>query len=121
MNTSVAYVGVALPTNGTTVILFSTVLSFQMANALQMNGIHRVTIDLKTDQNGTAKMYKSHDRGANWTQVDSQAITGASTSSSVIDCLIQEYPDYKVEYTPGADTTVFDPSISLTSQRSLGK
>jgi orotate phosphoribosyltransferase-like protein len=121
MNTNVAYIDTALPLAATTVVLFSTVQSFPAAKYLQMLNVHRVTISLKASNDGTVKTYKSQDRGVNWTQIGSQAITGSSTAQSVVDVLVQEYADFKAEFLVGASNeTVFSVDISLTSQRALG-
>lgn len=121
MNTGVKYIGVALPTNGTTVTLFSTVDSFPMQFGAAMTNTHRVTIDLMCDHDGTAKYYESRDRGTTWRQIGTQGVTGSTTASTTLDILIQEYADFKADFlVGGSDETVFDVNISITSQRPLG-
>lgn len=87
--------------------------------ALPAFGYKRLLLDLKHDQAGTLNWYKSHDRGTTWLQIDTEAIADpASTDSTVRDFLIEEYPDFKLEWVQGdAAQTVFVPSIVLSPER----
>lgn len=125
MNTAVKYTGTALPLSGATVVLFSTVTAFQMANGIQMGGIARLVVDLRVDGaahlGGTFKWYKSEDRGTNWLFVDSQVVSGdgSTTPSQRLDLLIQAYRDFKLEFVMAAEnSTEFNIDMALTTQRS---
>jgi hypothetical protein len=119
--TAVAYIGTALPAAAATVTLFSTVASFGMADAIAMNGIERVSIDLFADHDGTFDFYKSPDRGVTWHQIDTLAFTGSAIASKTVDFLVEPYRDFKVDFTVGgSDETVFDVSVALSTDRARG-
>lgn len=121
MITQPSYTGTELPAATTTVTLFSTVAAFTMARACAMGNIERLSIDLLADHDGTFKFYKSDDRGATWNIINSIAFTGSSTASVVKDFLVEEYKDFKVDFTVGASNeTIFKVDMALTSKRAQG-
>lgn len=114
------YIGSALPGNAETVVLFSTVAAFPGKNYCQHNGIKRFIVDLKHDQTGTVKAYRSQDRGTTWNQFyDSGAIAApAATSSTIRDIAIEPYEDWKVEWVNGATPqTTFLVGMALADER----
>lgn len=125
MNTRVKYVGTALPLANATVNLFSTVQAFPMNSGAQMMNVARLLTDLVIDTashlGGTFKWYKSMDGGTNWTQIGSQSAAGyvsASPDSNRLDLTIQEYRDFKLDFTVSTEnTTQFDVDMVLTSER----
>lgn len=114
------YGGSALPGNAETVVLFSTVTAFPAKSMAAMIGIARLIIDIKHDQSGTMKAYRSQNRGVTWNQFyDSGAIAApAATSSTIRDIAIEPYMDVKVEWLNGATPqTTFIVDMALVEER----
>jgi hypothetical protein len=116
----IKYSGTAPIGDSATYALFSTVTTFPGARMPQGAGLKRLVVDLKHSQNGTFKLYKSSDRGTNWYQVDEAAATATgATASDVYDALIEEYDDFKLDWTNGGVAqATWNVSIALSSERS---
>jgi hypothetical protein len=115
------YSGTALPGNAETVVLFSTVTAFPGKSFQAGAGIKRLIIDIKHDQAGTIKAYRSQNRGVTWNQLyDSGSIAApAATSSTIRDFAFEPYMDFKVEWLNGATPqTTFIVDEALTDERS---
>ena len=116
----VPYIGTALPTGATTEVLFSTVVSFPGAKWCAISRLSRLLVNLVNSQSGTAKGYRSSDRGVNWTQVyDSGALAApAARASNTLDLHISEFPDFKLEWLNGGVTqTVFVIDMALLPEQ----
>lgn len=121
------YTGTALPTGASVVVVFATAPpsagvagAFTFGNALQQLGIRRIMLAVDNDQAGTLKAYQSKDRGVTWTRVGGDVAVAAASSNSdnVLDFLVEEYADWKVEWTNGGvDQTKFNMNIVGTGQR----
>lgn len=128
------YTGSALPGNAEVVSLFDTVVAFPGANYLPSLHMKRLQIDLAHDQAGTLKWYKTQARGLTsvtgagssattvWTQIGSVAVAApAANTSDNFDFLVEEFADFKLEWTNGATPqTVWLPDIALTDERNKG-
>lgn len=115
------YGGLALPLATVTYTLWDSTIALQHGGAIQSMGFARFLLDLVCDHDGTLTWYKSSDHGTNWLQLGTQAVVGASNTSTIVDFLIEEYPDWKLTFTAGASTmTVFNASMAATSQRAQG-
>jgi hypothetical protein len=129
------YTGVALPGNAAQVVLFDTVVNFpNMANAIPQCGMKRLDMDLAHDQAGTLIWYKTEARGLTsvfgagsaattvWTQIGTLAVAApAAGVSDNFDFLVEEFTDFKLEWTNGATPqTVWVPSIALSDERVKG-
>lgn len=115
----VKYTGTALPLKTSTNVLFSTVVAFPRAYALAGCGLARLLLDLAIDVNATLNWYKSDDRGTTWITLGTQAVTGSSSATTIVDFLVEEYRDFKLECVINntTDTAVFSPNMTLTPQR----
>lgn len=114
-----AYIGTALPTGANTVNLYDSTVAWSGAGMASAVGYKRLVVDLKCDQNGTLKWYKSSNRGTNWVQIGQEAITAPSSTDTVVrDYLIEEYADFKLDWlNGGSNQGTFSPSIALTDSR----
>lgn len=102
MITRAKYTGSALPGNAETVVLFSTAAACPMANWGPMNNIHSYHYDIKHDQAGTVKGYKSSNRGTSWVQFyDSDSLTAPTYTSTAV-VLVEGLADFKFEWVNGA-------------------
>lgn len=70
-------------------------------NYFAHNGIRRASIAINHSHSGTLKWYRSVDRGANWTQVGSQALTATANEISTVDILVEGEPDWRLDWTNG--------------------
>lgn len=119
MMTRVNYTGSTPGTDSDTYVLFSTVAAFTSKNMLPMHGYKRYALHLTHSHNGTVNWYVSDDRGTNWRQVGTEAITAASNEGTWVDILIEGFQDFKVEWVNGG--TAQSPWIvdqSLDTDRS---
>lgn len=130
----IKYTGVALPGNAAQVSLFDSVTAFPGANWLPSFHMKRLQIDLAHDQAGTLNWWKTESRGLTsvfgagsaattvWVQVGTLAVAApAAGTSDNFDFLVEEFGDFKVEWTNGATPqTVWVPSIALSDERNKG-
>lgn len=128
------YTGSALPGNAEVVSLFDSVVAFPGANYLPMLHMKRLQLDILHDQAGTLKWYKTQNRGLTsvtgagssattiWLQIGSLAVAaGAANTSDTFDFLVEEYQDFKLEWTNGATPqTVFSVDTALSDERNKG-
>lgn len=112
------YTGSTPGADSDTYVLFSSVAAFPGARFHSMYGLKRFHMDVKHNNTGTINLYKSTDRGVTWLQVNttSAAATG-STASDVYDALVDEYPDFKVEWVNGGSA---QSTWSVTGSLSSG-
>jgi len=116
----VKYIGTALPTGSTTVNVFSSVVSFPAGNMLQALGINRIYMTFQNSQSGTLKLYRSTDRGSNWTQFGSVSVSAASANAeNPVDVDVEPYyGDVKIDWVNGgSDQATFSPQVSLVNSR----
>ena len=125
------YTDSALPGNAEVVSLFDSVNLFPAAGFIGMLGMKRLQIDLAHDQAGTLKWYKTQVRGLTsvdgvgssattvWTQIGSLAVAApAANTSDQFDFLVEEYADFKLEWTNGATPqTLWIADVALTNER----
>lgn len=118
----IKYVGTALPGNGATVTLFSTVDAGWAANGFALLGIARLIFSINNDQSGTLKAYQSTDRGVTWVQAvadDAESASGA-TAENINDYLVEQYADWKLDWVNGATPqTRFTVNIAADSMRNV--
>jgi len=123
--TIVKYIGAALPANGQVVSIFDTTVAFPSAQYLAMNKMKRLQVDLFNDQAGTYFWYKSQTRNTNpgatpvWQVIGTKAIAiPAANTTNTDDFLIEEYSDWKLEWTNGATPqTKFIVDLALSGER----
>lgn len=119
---------VALPGNAETVVLFSTADPLlptfpavkggcPMANWGPMTKLHSFHADIKNDQAGTIRGWKSSNRGATWTQFYTEAIAiPASGMSSNVVVLIEGFADFKFDWLNGATPqTTFEVDLDCST------
>lgn len=126
------YTGSALPGNAEVVSLFDTVNMFpSMASALPGFHMKRLQLDILHDQAGTLKWYKTQSRGLTsvtgagssattvWLQIGTLAVAApAANTTDTFDFLVEEYADFKLEWTNGATPqTVFSVDVALSDER----
>lgn len=102
----VTYTGSTPGANTNITVLFSTVTAFPGKAMGAYGGIRRIGLDLAHSHNGTLNLYKSGDRGTNWSLVSTEAITAAATTTKK-EFLVESLADYKLEWVNGgsAQTT----------------
>lgn len=106
--------------NSNTYPLYNSVTAWQGARMASQMGMKRLVVDIKNaGGNGTLKLYKSSDRGANWFQIDEIAVTApAANATNVYDFLIEEYDDCKLDWVNGGSAqTTWQVSVSLSDSR----
>lgn len=128
------YTGSALPGNAEVVSLFDTVVAFPGANYLPSLHMKRLQLDIAHNQAGTLNWYKTQVRGPSsvtgagsaattvWTQIGTLAVAApAANTSDTFDFLVEEYQDFKLEWTNGAAAqTLWNVDIALTGERNKG-
>jgi hypothetical protein len=123
-NVRVKYTGSALPGNAEVVSIFDTTAGGgQMGAAFCATAqLHRLYVTIINSQAGTLKSWSSEDRGKNWTQIDSLAVSAASAGTeNPSDWLVEPYLDWKLEWTNGATPqTVFRVASALQGERGPG-
>lgn len=117
------YAGSAPGADSATYVLFSTVAAGLPANAFAMAGVHRVVADIKTanaEGNYTLNTYRSDDRGTNWKQLSTEAVTApADTATIVRDYIVEQVADWKLEFVNnGTAKPTITVNFALTDQRS---
>lgn len=122
MMTRVKYTGTTPGADSNTYVLFSTVTAFGSKNMLAMHGYKRYVCHLTHDQSGTFNWYVSDDRGTNWYQVGTQAVTVAvedTAEGNWQDVLVEGFQDFKMEWVNGgAAQDQFIVDQSLDTERS---
>jgi hypothetical protein len=113
MVTRCKYTGSALPGNAETVVLFSTA-ALPMANWGPTNGIHSYHFNIKHDQSGTVKGYKSVNRGTSWIQFYDSGAIAAPTYTTADVVLVEGLADFKFEWVNGAS-----PQTAFTVDQDL--
>lgn len=114
------YSGTAPGADGNTYTIFNSVTAFNGANMAQNAGFKRYMVDMKHSQSGTLNFYYSLNRGTSWNQVyTSGAIAApASTSSTIRDFAIEQYPDFKLEWVNGGSAqATWSIAQTLTDER----
>lgn len=85
-----------------------------------MQGIHRAELTIVHDQDGTVKWYASNDGGTSWNQVGTQAVTAVSNEASIVDPIVEGYPDFKIEWTNGGTAqSPWYAKLNLLTERSV--
>lgn len=97
--------------------LFSSVTAFPGAGMHQQQGLHTLRYDIKNDQAGTLKLYKSADRGTTWSQVAQTSIAAAAAGVSNTDTFsVEAYPDFKLDWVNGGSAqATWAVSLNLSS------
>lgn len=107
----IKYTGATPGADANVYSLFNTVTAFpDAARAVALAGVVRFVLNLKNNQAGTLKWYKSADRGVNWNQLGQESIAaGGATNSLNRDYEVSPEQDWKIEWTNGgsAQTTWF--------------
>ncbi len=119
------YMGAALPGNGAVVSIFDSTVAFPSAQYMAMNRLKRLVTDIKNDQAGTLFWYKSQTRVATpsatpvWVAIGTLAVAiAAANTTNFNEFLIEEYADFKLEWTNGATPqTQFIVDVSLSGER----
>lgn len=112
----VVYSGTALPSGTATVNLYTSqiVRAGIASNYFQDSNISKIVLDLKNDQAGTLKVYKSPDGGTTWNQISQESI--AATGATAV--VHREYPtegiqSMKIDWTNGGTVQgVFEVDVS---------
>ncbi len=116
----IKYTGTAPGADANTYVIFSSVVAFPGGWLAQMAGMKRLIVDMKHSQAGTLNFYYSLNRGTSWNQVyTSGAIAApASTSSTIQDFAIEQYPDFKLEWVNGGVAqATWLITLALTDER----
>lgn len=99
----VKYTGATPGTDSNTYTLFTTL--GKGGNYFGNNDIHKVVIDLKSDQIGSFKAYKSQNGDAaspSWNQIYDESVAApVSTSSTLREFVVDPYADWKLEWVNG--------------------
>jgi hypothetical protein len=119
------YMGAALPGNGAVVSIFDSTIAFPSAQYIAMNRLKRLVTDIKNDQAGTLTWYKSQTRVSSpsatpvWVAIGTLAVAiAAANTTNFNEFLIEEYADFKLEWTNGATPqTQFVVDVALTGER----
>lgn len=98
----IKYTGSALPGNAEVVSLFDTTVSCPRGWATNAN-LHTYHVNIKHDQTGTVKGYKSEDGGTNWYQFYDSGVLAIPTYTSDIVQSIEGMRDFKFTWTNGAN------------------
>jgi hypothetical protein len=103
MTTRLKYTGSTPGADTNTYTLFSSVTAFPGASFFAMHKLSRLIVSIKYSHAGTLKGYRSEDRGVTWTQVfpDTAVAAPAAGATNVYDLLVEEYADFKLDWTNG--------------------
>lgn len=119
----VKYTGSTPGADSNTYNLYTTVDSPLQTpqNFFALLGIHKVVLDLKANQAGTLKWYKSPDRGVTWNQIGQESVAAlASTVGLVRDYVVSGLQDFKLDWVnSGSAQNPWEVDITLSSQRAL--
>jgi len=110
---------------------FDTVVAFPGARYVGMHRMKRLVVDLSNSAAGTFNLYKSSTRVTNpalavtrdttkvtWAQIATFPAAAVTTTSNILDLLIEEYDDVKLEFVNGgAAQATWLPNIALTGER----
>lgn len=122
-NTHVKYTGTALPADANTYTLFDTTTANagMGASFFANSNTKRFLLDIKNDQAGTLKVYKSDDRGTNWNQIDQVSVAAAAaTDTNTYDFLVAQYKDWKITWTNGGVTqTTYEIDMALSDEANV--
>ena len=119
MTARFGYTGTALPEDTDTEAILDTTAAFSMERAFDLAGIKRIKITLKNSHVGTLNEYRSSDRGTNWEQVDSTAVTVPAFAQS-FEYLVEGMDDWKLEWVNQVTQTTFNITIAGLDDRALG-
>lgn len=124
----VEYTDVALPLSTTVYTLYDTTdtkvasgTAKSIRNLLVMHGMYWFSYSIWHDENGTIKASFSNDGGTNWFQHGGDISASAPAAGTTTDgeIFLEGYKDWRVEWTNGgSNQTVFEPNLSLNSDRS---
>jgi hypothetical protein len=107
------------------VSIFDSTIAFPSAQYIAMNRLKRLVTDIKNDQAGTLTWYKSQTRVSSpsatpvWVAIGTLAVAiAAANTTNFNEFLIEEYADFKLEWTNGATPqTQFVVDVALTGER----
>jgi hypothetical protein len=122
MITKVKYIGAAtLAADSATYPIFNTVTSQMGGNMLASANVHRVIVDIDTENADgayTLNAYKSPDRGTTWVQISTEAISApADTATVVRDFIVEGLADFKIDIVNnGTAKSPMYIDIALTDQ-----
>lgn len=129
------YAGATPGADANIYVFFDSVTLLPGAGMMSQMGMKRLQIDLAHNQAGTIKWYKpTTARGLTsstgtgtaattlWTQIGTLAVAApAAGVSDSFDFLLEEFYDFKVEWTNGGVAqTPWIPSVALTDERTKG-
>lgn len=98
------------PTDSNTIVLFDSTVAWPAKRQHQYAGIRRFNWHIRRSHNGTVRLRKSDDRGANWSTVSD---TGDAEGSFEV----HRYDDFQVQWVNGGTTqTTWDVDINLTEK-----
>lgn len=100
-------------------VLFDSTVAFPGKRMAQGAGLKRIKIDVTHDQDASIRLDKSDDRGATWVTAQ-PAVTAAAASQPANEALdVSGYDDFRVVWVNGGTAqTVWEPSVSLSEERS---
>ena len=125
------YTGATPGADTLTYPFFDTVTAFPGARYVGMHRLKRLVVDLSSNAVGTFNLYKSSTRVTNptlantrdttkvtWVQIATFAAPAGLPNSYILDLLVEEYDDFKLEFVNGAAAQVtWLPNIVLTGER----
>ena len=129
--THIRYTGATPGADALVYSFFDTVVAFPGARYVGMHRMKRLVIDLSNSAAGTFNLYKSSTRVTNpalavtrdttkvtWVQIATFAAAAVTTTSNILDLLIEEYDDVKLEFVNGGTAqATWLPNIVLTGER----
>jgi hypothetical protein len=111
-NHRITYAGLALPTNGTTVNLFTE-------QGLDHKGLKWYALNLRHSHAGTVEVYARQSDEDDWELVQETAVTPGDTPSRVT-CYVETFRDLKVDFVNGSTTqTTFKVDQVLTCEEPI--
>ena len=130
--TIIRYTGATPGADALVYPFFDTVTAFPGARYVGMHRMKRLVVDIANNAAGTFNLYKSSTRVTNpalattrdttkvtWVQIATFAVPAVTTTSNILDLLVEEYDDFRLEFVNGgtAQSATWFPNIALTGER----
>lgn len=115
----ITYTGAAPGADTNTYVLFDSTVGFPAKRTHTMGGMKRLALTHEMSNDGTLNFYGSDDRGTNWRQISTEAITApAATSSIRREFLIETLDDFRIVWVNGGFAqTLWAVWMALSDER----